>query len=266
MKKILLAFLLIFGINAFADDIELWKKSTLNSILNKKVLVVGMEPGYMPFEMKSKRGEIIGFDVDIAREMANALGVELKLVPTEWDGIVASLVTGKFDIIISAMTVTSERNLKVNFANPYVEIGQTLLVQKKHAGKSWQELDKSEFTLVTKLGVTPEIVARRMFKNAKIKTFTTQAEAVQEVLNGNADIFIYDKPFNDMFMLDKGKGLLVHLPDELTYEPLGWAVRKGDPDFLNWLNNFLNQIKHDGTYDRIHKKWFVDDKWLSQIQ
>ncbi|MFV0482269.1 MAG: transporter substrate-binding domain-containing protein [Campylobacteraceae bacterium] len=266
MKKIVLAFLLIFGINAFADDIDLWKKSTLNSIINKKVLVVGLEPGYIPFEMKSKRGEIIGFDVDIAKEMANAMGVELKLVPTEWDGLIASLVTGKFDIIISGMTMFQERNLKVNFVKPYITVGQTLIAQKKHAGKTWKDLDKPEFTIVTKLGVSGEVAARKLFKNAKIKTFGTEAESVQEVINGNADAYIFDKPFNDMFMAQKGKGLVIHLTEELTYEPLGWAIKKGDPDFENWLVNFLNQIKHDGTYDRIYNKWFVDDKWLSQIQ
>ena len=264
MKKILLAFLLLIGVNIYANDDALWEKSTLNQIIKRGELVVGMEPGYLPFEMVNKRGELIGFDVDIARAMADAMGVKLKLVPTEWNAIIPSLYDKKFDIIISAMTITNERNLRVNFANPYVKIGQTLLVQPKHANKKWQDLDKPEFTIATKMGVTPEFVARRLFKNAKIKTFNTQAEAVQEVLNKNADMFIYDKPFNDMFMLQKGKGMVIHLNNELTYEPLGWSIRKGDPDFLNWLNNFLNQIQNDGTYEKIYDKWFNDDKWLQQ--
>jgi polar amino acid transport system substrate-binding protein len=264
MKRIV-AFLMFCAAFIYADDVNLWKKSTLNTILTRGELIVGLDPGYIPFEMKTKKGELIGFDVDMAKAMADAMGVKLKLVPTDYDSIIASITTNKFDIIISAMTITSERNLKVNFAKPYINIGQTLLVAKKHKAKTWQDLDKKGFIITTKLGVTGEIVAKRMFKNVQVKTFNTEAEAVQEVLNGNADAFIYDKPFNDAFMLQKGKDFIVHLSDELTYEPLGWAIRKGDPDFLNWLNNFLNQLKHDGTYDKLYEKWFVNDKWLSQV-
>ena len=130
MKKILAALLVMLGLNAVADDINLWQKSTLNSIVQKGVLTVGLEPGYMPFEMKDKQGNIIGFDVDMANEMAKAMGVKLQLVPTAWDGIIAGLLTGKYDIIMSGMTITQERNLKINFANPYISVGQTILAPK----------------------------------------------------------------------------------------------------------------------------------------
>jgi polar amino acid transport system substrate-binding protein len=117
MRKILVALIVMLGLNSMvmADDINLWKKSTLNSVLQSGVLRVGMEPGYMPFEMKDKQGNIIGFDVDMAEAMAKAMGVKLELVPTAWDGIIAGLLTGKFDIIMSGMTVTQERNLKPEF-------------------------------------------------------------------------------------------------------------------------------------------------------
>jgi polar amino acid transport system substrate-binding protein len=265
MKKILIAFLLMLGINAMADDIGLWQKSTLNQILQRGELRVGLEPGYMPFEMKDKKGNIIGFDVDLAKTMAKAMGVKLKLVPTAWDGIIAGLLTGKYDIIMSGMTVTQERNLKINFANPYISVGQTILALKKYDGKTWQDLDKPQYTIVTKLGVTGEIATRKMFKKAKIRTFETEADATQELLNGNADAFVYDKPYNAIFFAQKGEGKLVHLDNDLTYEPLGWAVRKGDPDFLNWLNNFLNQTKHDGTYDKIYDKWFKSTAWQKRV-
>ncbi|MFV0482271.1 MAG: transporter substrate-binding domain-containing protein [Campylobacteraceae bacterium] len=266
MKKLLIAFIMLLSINAFGDDINLWKKSTLNQILERGELSIGFDPGYMPFEMRTKRGDIIGFDIDIAREMANAMGVKLKLVPNDWNGIIASLLTGKFDMILAGMTVTSERNLRINFTDPYITIGQTLLANKKHAGKTWKDLDKSGYTITAKLGTTGEIVAKKIFKNAKIKTFEAQSEAIQEVMNGVADAWIYDQPPNSIYMLEKGKGTLVHMNELLTSEPLAIGIRKGDPDFLNWLNNFLSQIKHDGTYDRIYNKWFNDDKWLNQVQ
>ena len=133
MRKILVALIVMLGLNSMvmADSIDLWKTSTLNKILQRGVLRVGMEPGYMPFEMKDKKGNIIGFDVDIAKAMAKAMGVKLELVPTAWDGIIAALLTDKFDILMSGMTVTQERNLKINFANPYISVGQTIIAAEK---------------------------------------------------------------------------------------------------------------------------------------
>ena len=270
MKKVCLAVLL-FTASLFGGDIDLWKKSTLNKIVQRGELRVGMEPGYMPFEMKDTKGEIIGFDVDMAKAMAKAMGVKLKLIPTNWDGILAGLITGKYDIIMSGMTVTQERNLKVNFADPYIVVGQTMLVKKslKSKIKSAKDLDKKGYKIATKLGVTGEIAARKFFKRAKIVTFETEADAAVEVLNGKADAMIYDQPYNTLFMAQKGAGKLIHLDAPLTYEPLGWAIRKGDPDFLNFLNHFLNQMKNDNVadeYNTLYKKWFVDTKWLKSVK
>ncbi len=274
VKKFLVAVFAIstlFVANSSADDIELWKKSTLNQILQRGELRVGMEPGYMPFEMKDKKGRIIGYDVDMAKKMAKEMGVKLKLVPTSWDGIIAGLVTGKYDIIMSGMTITQQRNLKINFANPYVVVGQTMMIRKELAGtiKSAADLDKPEYTVVTKLGVTGEIATKKFFKKAKIITFETESDAASEVLNGKADAMVYDQPYNILFMSNKGKDRLVHLDTPLTYEPLGWAIRKGDPDFTNWLNNFLRQIKEDkvvGFYDNLNEKWLRDTSWLKRVQ
>jgi len=271
IKKILIAFLLIINTNLFADDINLWKKSTLNQILERGELRVGLEPGYMPFEMKDKKGRLIGYDVDIAKAMAKSMGVKLKIVPTAFDGIIAGLLTNKFDIIISGMTITQQRNLKVNFSDSYIVVGQTVLLNKdlKNEVKKAKDLDNAKYTITAKLGQTGEIVARKFFKKAKVITFDTEGEAVSEVLNGRASAFINDQPFNVVFMDGKGKGSLIHLDTPLTYEPLGFAIRKGDPDFLNWLNNFLSQIKEDkvvNLHERLYKKWFVETKWLQKVQ
>ena len=271
MKKLVMAILAFASLNMFAGDLDLWKNSTLNKIIQSGELRVGMEPGYMPFEMKDKKGNIIGYDVDMARKMAKDMGVKLTLVPTSWDGIIAGLVTDKFDIIMSGMTITQQRNLKINFADPYIVIGQTLMMKKELEAtiKTASDLDKEGFTIVTKLGVTGEIAAKKFFKKAKVVTFETESDAISEVLNGKADAMIYDQPYNSIFMADKGKDKLIHLDKPLTYEPLGWAIRKGDPDFLNWLNNFLRQAQEDnvvGLSDELYQKWLVDTTWLKRVQ
>jgi len=251
-----------------AADFELAKKSTLEQILKRGELRVGFEAGYMPFEMTDKKGNYIGFDIDIGKEMAKAMGVKFVPVNTAWDGIIPSLITGKFDIIMSGMTITQERNFKVNFADPYIVVGQTILLNKKWKDvvKSYKDLNDPKFTITSKLGTTGEQAVKRLIPKANYKSFETETEAVMEVLNGEADAFVYDLPYCAVFYAQHGKGKLVFLDKPFTYEPLAWAINKGDPDFLNWLNNFLRQIRNDGRYEYYYNKWFKSTDWLKNVQ
>ncbi|MFH1975889.1 MAG: transporter substrate-binding domain-containing protein [Pseudomonadota bacterium] len=247
---------------------QLVKQSTLEQILQRGELRVGFEAGYMPFEMTDKNGNFVGFDIDIAKEMALALGVKFVPVNTAWDGIIPSLITEKFDIIMSGMTVTQERNLKINFADPNIVVGQTILINKKHKGaiKSYKDLNDPKYTITSKLGTTGEQAVKRVIPKAKYKSFETEPEAALEVVNGKADAFVYDLPYCVVFMAQQGEGKLIFLDTPFTYEPLAWAVRKGDPDFINWLNNFLKQIKNDGRYDKVYDKWIKNTDWIKDVQ
>jgi len=261
------AILFGFSATAIGSDIDLAKKSTLEQITKRGELRVGFEAGYLPFEMADKKGRFIGFDIDMAKEMAKAMGVKFVPVNTAWDGIIPALITKKFDIIISGMTVTQERNLKVNFADPYIIVGQTILLNPKHKGKvkSYKDLNNPKYTLTSKLGTTGEQAIKRMIPRAKYKSFEVESEAALEVLNGKADATVYDLPFCATFMAQQGKGKLVFLDEPFTFEP-AWAVRKGDPDFMNWLNNFLRQVKNDGRYEKIYNRWIKSTDWIKEIE
>jgi polar amino acid transport system substrate-binding protein len=254
--------------HVLAADIGLAKKSTLETILKNGMLKVGFESGYMPFEMTDKKGDFVGFDMDMAKEMAKAMGVKFVPVNTAWDGIIPALTTNKFDIIMSGMTITQERNLKINFAEPYIVVGQTILLAKKHEGKvnSYKDLNNPKYTVTSKLGTTGEQAVKRLIPKANYKSFETEPEAALEVVNGKADAFVYDLPYCVVFNAQQGEGKLVFLDKPFTFEPLAWAINKGDPDFLNWLNNFLRQVKNDGRYDRIYNKWIVGTEWIKEVQ
>ena len=218
--------------------------------------------------MANKKGEFVGFDIDMTKEMAKAMGVKWVPVNTSWDGIIPALITKKFDIIASGMTVTQERNLKVNFADPYIIVGQTILIRKELAGeiKSYKDLNDPKYTVTSKLGTTGEQAIKRLIPKANYKSFEVESEAALEVLTGKADATVYDLPFCATFMAQRGEGKLVFLDKPFTYEPLAWAIRKGDPDFMNWLNNFLKQIKNDGRYDRIYNKWIKSTNWMKDLK
>lgn len=271
MKKMLFALLALVFIGSFcvgsamaltSEDIA--KASAIEEILKRGKLLVGLEAGYQPFEMQDAKGNIVGFDVDMAHELGKAIfgkGGEKKVVimNTAWDGIIPSLMTHKFDIIMAGMTVLQSRNLKVNFCEPYYYIGQSLLINKKDKGKykSYKDLNKKGIIITSKLGVTGGFTAERLMPKAELKLFKTEAEGALQVANGLADAYIYDEPQVRVFAA-KYKDTTMGLFEPLTYEPLAWAIRKGDPDFLNFLNNFLHQVRGDGRWDQLKQKWFVD--------
>lgn len=240
----------------------------LNDIKKNGVFKVCMEPAYMPFEMTNKRGEIVGFDPDLAALMAKDLGVKLELVSTAWDGIIPALLTEKCDIVMSGMTITEERAQKIDFSQPYMVIGQTVLLRKDLADtvKSYKDLNKPGYKVASKLGTTGEIAAKKYLAKAKYFSYETEAEGVMEVVNGKVDAFIYDAPYNLVANVQRGEGKLVFLDKPFTDEPLGWGVRKGNPEFVKWLNGFLAKVKKDGSYDTLHQKWFKNTDWLKDVQ
>ncbi|HGY12419.1 MAG TPA: transporter substrate-binding domain-containing protein [Desulfobacterales bacterium] len=271
MKKVLVSlFAMVFllvAAPAFADDINLAKKSTVESILQSKQLRVGFESGYMPFEMTNKNGKFMGFDIDLAKALAKSMGVKFVPVNIAWDGIIPALVSNKFDIIIGGMTVTQSRNLQINFSNPYIVVGQAVLLNKKHADtvQSYRDLNDPKYTIVSRLGTTGEQAAQRMIPRANYKSFEAEAEAAMEVIQGNADALIYDLPFIEKVQAQHGAGKTITLSKPFTFEPLAMAIRKGDPDFLNYLNNFLLQYRGDGLWQRSYNKWFKSTDWFEDV-
>ena len=268
MKRLLLVIALLFAACAAqAAEQALVQRSTLEAVLKRGELRVGLDAGYMPFEMRDKKGDIIGFDIDLARLMARYMGVKLTVVNTQWDGIIPALLTDKFDVLMGGMTITPERNLKVNFCDPYVMIGQTILLRRGLEGtiKSYRDLNYPRYTISTKLGTTGDIAARRYLPKAKLKQFESESDGAMEVRSGRADGYVYDLPFNAVYTA-QNPDKVVHLKEPFTQEALGWAVRKGDPDILNWLNNFLAQSRRDGTYDALYKKWFEGTAWLQNLK
>ena len=272
---------------AFGADIELSKDSTLEGILKRGKLRVGIQPGYMPFEMIDKRGGLrqrnlrsgdvrfrgqqasfIGFDIDVAREMARALGVKFVPVNSQWPSIIPALKLGRFDIIISGMSVTEERKKRVDFTDPYMIIGQTILINKKHKGvvSSYKDLNDPKYIVTSMPATTGEEAVKKFMPKCTYKPFDTELEGAMEVLKGKADAFVYDMPYNVVFMAMHGADKLIFLNKPFTTEPLAWAIRKNDPDFLKWLNKFLEEIKKDGRYDKIYKKWFKSTDWFKYVR
>ena len=272
---------------ALAADVELSKDSTLEGIVRRGELRIGLEVGYMPFEMIDKRSgvrqkeirhggfrrkgrqlSLIGFDIDMGIEMAKALGVKPVFVDTLWPSIIPALNLGRFDIIFGGMSVTESRKQKVDFADPFMTVGQTVLLNAKHkkAVTSYKDLNDPKFVVVSKPGTTGEEAVKNMIPKATYETVDTEIDGAMRVLEGTADAFVYDFPFNAVFAALHPSDQLIFLDTPFTKEPIAWAIRKNDPDFLKWLNNFLQEIKQDGRFEKMHDKWFKKTDWFKYVR
>ena len=239
----------------------------LDDAVRRGVLKVGTTPAYVPFEMTDKQGRIVGFEIDLLQAMSHALGVQLELVTMPYADLVPGLMAKKFDLIGSGMTVTQERNLKLNFSDSFIVVGQTALLHPSLAGKisSIEDLDEAGYRIAATAGTTGEAAARRLLGAARLSSFATAQEGVRQVVEGKADAFIHDAPYNLIAMARPENRTLLALEQPFTFEPLAFGLKKGDYDSLNWINHFLNQIAQDGSYDRLHDKWFKDTDWLAEI-
>lgn len=272
---------------AMAGDAALSHDSTLEGIFRRGVLRVGFDAGYMPFEMISKRSGVreknllrgderhpgspanyMGFDVDVAAEMAKALGVKLVPVNTQWPSIIAALQAGRFDIIMSGMSITPERRKRIDFSDPYMTIGQTILLNPKHEArvKSYKDLNRADFTVASNPATTGEAAVKRFLPNCNYRPYSEEVEGARAVLKAEVDAFVYDLPFNAVFQSLYGKGKLIFLDKPFTKEELAWGIRKNDPDFMKFINTFLAQVKSDGRYEKIYTKWFEKTDWYAYVR
>jgi len=222
-----------------------------------------MNAGYFPFEVQNPKGKIVGLDVALAEEMAKELGVKLKLVNTAWDGIIPSLMTRKFDMILSGMTITLERAKKISFSDPYFFTGQSVLLKKSHEGKIGhvREFNDPKYTVAVMLGTTGQFAVEKLLPKAKIKVFKQEMDGATEVARGRADAFVFDQPLVLRFYQKFGADKVGLLKEPFTYEPLGIAIRRGDPDAVFWLNHFIRQTKGDGRLRAIVKKYTTSTAW-----
>lgn len=239
----------------------------IKRIQQAKVLKVGTGAGYYPFEMIDKKGNTVGFDMDIANAMAKALGVQLQVVDfKDFDAILPALGAGQIDMIIAGMTITPERALVVNFSRPYFASGQSILVNNKHKGTvtKYSDLDKAGITIVTEQGTTGDVAAQKVFKTATIRGMKGGNEATLDVCNGSSDAFVYDQSFIAIQAMQY-PDCVYPLLDPFTSENYGIPVRAGQADLLQWVNTFLDTYVNSDAYKDSYNKWFVDSAWLKEV-
>ena len=231
----------------------------MEDIQKRGVLRVGQDQGYMPLYGTDENGNRVGLEVDLLKKMADFLGVKLEFVIVNWDGIIPALMSGKFDIIMSGMTITPERALRVDFSVPYITVGQTVVYNTRkfsNPPRYAQLKNMKKLSISVQLGTTGEFAARRLFPNAKIYPFDSMDEAAYQVASGRVDIMVVDSIYANY--VAKKYSQLATTGELLTREDLGIAIRKGNLEFLQWLNTFINWAKTSGLINELKQKWGVN--------
>jgi polar amino acid transport system substrate-binding protein len=239
----------------------------LSRIVKNGELRVGMSGNQPPFTVKSKTGELIGFEVDVAKMLAGAMNVELKLVEIEFSKLLPALKAGEVDVVMSGMTMTPERNLQVAFVGPYIVSGKSILTTSKTlaAIEAAQEINQANLTLTALRGSTSQKFVEKLMPKAKLVTVPDYDKAVQAVLDGRADAMVADFPICALSQMRHPDAGLATLTQPLTIEPIGMALPAGDSLMLNMLENYLGALEAVGVLEALEKKWFEDGSWLIQV-
>ena len=265
MKKlifvVILASLVIFTFAAVAPA-----ASSMAGIQKKGELVVGTTGTQPPLNATDKNGKIIGFDADLARFIAMNMGVKIKFAKMPFGELLPALEAGKVDMIISSMTMTMKRNLKVAFVGPYYVSGKGILTKGDAIAKLQQGdgLNNSEFKVAALADSTSQEFVEAAAPKAQLVKVQSYDDAVAMLKQDKINALVADYPFCAFSAFRYQDQGLVAGQSRLTFEPLGIAV-KPDPLLLNWLRNFVILLDGSGQLKLLGKKWFENGDWIQQL-
>ncbi|EGU34100.1 amino acid ABC transporter, periplasmic amino acid-binding protein [Vibrio sp. N418] len=240
--------------------------SNLEAINDRGTLRVGMST-FVPWAMRNKQGELIGFEIDVAKRLAADSGWKVEFVPTAWDGIIPALLAKKFDVIIGGMSVTPERSKSVLFTTPYSHSGVQVAANKELAEgfTKLEDFDSRRVKIAARRGAYTVQVARETFPKAKILQFDDDSQAFQEVLNGNAHAVIASSPKPEHETIKHADKLFLPFSERLSQGNEAFAVRLGEDDKQAFFDQWIEQRTQDGWLKERYEYWFSTLDWQDQI-
>jgi len=238
----------------------------LDKINERGSLRVGMST-FVPWAMRNKQGDLVGFEIDVAKRLAEDSGWKVEFVPTAWDGIIPSLLSNKFDVIIGGMSITEARSKSVLFTEPYSHSGVQLAANKELAEgfSKLSDFDSRRVKIAARRGAFTVQVARETFPKAKVLQFDDDAQAFQEVLNGNAHAVIASSPKPEHEAIKNADTLFIPFDERLSKGNEAFAVRLGETDKAEFFNEWIKARTEDGWLKERYEYWFSTLDWQDQI-
>lgn len=268
MKRLRGVVVLVFALFLFSSCATMMSPApVIQQVTTRGELVVGTAGTMPPLNMKTKDGRLVGYELDLAKRIADSMGVKLRVETMPFSELLPALEAGKVDMVISGMTMTPERNLKVAFVGPYRISGKSVLAKSATLSRvdEVSEIKASDVTLTALKGSTSQAFVETVFPNVKLITVSTYDEAVKLVLEDKAHAMVADHPICITTVLRYPDKDLVALITPFTYEPLGIAVPPNDPLLVNWLENLLESLDGMGELQALNDKWFKSGSWIKEL-
>lgn len=238
----------------------------LDKINERGTLRVGMST-FVPWAMRNTQGELIGFEIDVAKRLAADSGWKVEFIPTAWDGIIPALLAKKFDVIIGGMSITEERAKSVLFTSAYSHSGVQVAANKDLANgfSKFSDFNSRKVKIAARRGASTVQVAREMFPKAKILQFDDDAQAFQEVLNGNAYAVIASSPKPEHEVIKHQDLLFLPFAERLSKGNEAFAVRLAENDKKEFFNQWIQARSDDGWLAERYEYWFATLDWKNQV-
>lgn len=235
---------------------------TVQEIIQRGELRVAVQTQGAPFSFIDKNGERTGSSVEFCKLMAQEMGVKIKFLDYDWDGLIPALLSKKADVLAADMTANLKRALMVSFTDPFYYTGSVIFTKTDSPFKTLEDCNKPEVTVAVLLGATGEADAKRFLPYAKIKSYKGGGPLlINAVLSGHADIGLNDDSAVTGQMTEFPPGSIRILPGKLSKQPLAFAVRPDDTHLLQWINLFFAWIREDGRYDQNINYWVTTQDW-----
>ncbi len=259
--------ILCFAFMACAVQAAQKNTRTMEQILASGELRVGVSL-FTPWTMRAKNGDLIGSEVDMANRLAKDMGVKAQLSVYEWEQIMSALAGGEIDVIIAGMAVTPSRALQFNFSNPYATSGIGLVTNSKLTAsiKKLEDMQNKKVNVGAVAGTESERVAKRVFAKATLKSFTDEKSAIEALVSDQLHAYVELNPVPKFTALRHPEKVDVPLKQPLHSIREAIAVRKGDADFVNFLNAWIVAREADAWLTSNRHYWFETLNWREQIQ
>ncbi|TDT63288.1 amino acid ABC transporter substrate-binding protein [Fonticella tunisiensis] len=262
MKKFLAIIISILVLSSLLAGCGKSKASStpVNEIKQKGKFIVGLDDSFPPMGFRDEKGEIVGFDIDLAKEAAKRMGLEVEFKPVVWDGVLLSLKNKDIDVIWNGLTITEERKKQIDFTKPYLEDRQIVVVKGNSNIASKKDLAGKVIGL--QLGSTSEQALNSDAETAKsikeLRKYSNNTEALMDLKAGRIDAVVVDE-ISGRYYVAKNPGDYKILNEDFGKQIVGVGVRKEDTAFKEELDKVLDEMKKDGTAAEISKKWFGAD-------
>ncbi len=237
--------------------------ASLDEIRDRGTIVMGLDDTFAPMGFRDKQNELVGFDVDLAREVFKRAGLEVDLQPIDWSMKETELNTGKIDVIWNGYTITDGRKKEVNFTKPYLTNKQIIVTMADSTIEKRSDLEgkkvaiQSESSAVDAVNEYPDIVAK--FDGGEPILFATNDEALMDLEAGRSDAVVGDEVYVRYYISQKDEEKYKIATEDFGDEDYGIGFRKTNEDLLELIDGILDDMRADGSYDEIHGRWFSEN-------